>query len=51
LRTLINDKNKVPYSVSNINNFLSEIIGGGIAKRDVLRDYEQFIVTRPQENR
>jgi hypothetical protein len=49
LRTLINDKRQVPYSANAINNFLSEIICGGIAKRDVLRDYEQFIVTRPQE--
>jgi hypothetical protein len=51
LLTLINDKSNIPYSADNINNFLSEIIYGGIAKRDVLRDYEQFIVTSPQESR
>jgi len=51
LLTLINDKSKVPYSANDINNFLSEIIYGGIEKRDVLRDYEQFIVSRPQESR
>ena len=45
LLTLINNKDKVPYGTDNINNFLSEIIYGGIAKRDVLRDYEQFIVS------
>ena len=44
LLTLINNRDKVPYATDNINNFLSEIIYGGIAKRDVLRDYEQFIV-------
>ena len=44
LLTLINNKDKVPYGTDNINTFLSEIIYGGIAKRDVLRDYEQFIV-------
>jgi hypothetical protein len=48
---LKDNKKRAPYSVNNIDRFLSEIIYGGIEKRDVLRDYEQFIVTCAQRSR
>jgi hypothetical protein len=38
------NKAKVPYTEENINRFLSEIIYGGRGERDVLQDYEDFIV-------
>jgi hypothetical protein len=38
------NKAKVPYTEENINRFLSEIIYGGRGERDVLGDYEDFIV-------
>jgi len=38
------NKAKVPYTEENINRFLSDIIYGGRGERDVLRDYEDFIV-------
>ena len=38
------NKTKVPYTEENINRFLSEIIYGGRSERDVLGDYEDFIV-------
>ena len=34
----------VPYTEENSNRFLSEIIYGGRGERDVLEDYENFIV-------
>jgi hypothetical protein len=34
---------KVPYTEENVNRFLSEVVYGGRAKRDVLQDYVQFI--------
>jgi hypothetical protein len=34
----------VPYPKENADRWLSEIIYGGRDKRDVLNDYEQFIV-------
>jgi hypothetical protein len=39
------NKANVPYTEKNINRFLSEIIYGGRGERDVLRDYENFIVS------
>jgi UDP-N-acetylglucosamine:LPS N-acetylglucosamine transferase len=33
----------VPYTEENVNRFLSEVVYGGRTKRDVLRDYVQFI--------
>ncbi len=44
LMSLRNDKIKVPYSEENVSRFLNEIIYGGQRKRDVLGDYEDFIV-------
>ena len=45
LFSLQHEKEKVPYSRENVNRFLSEIIYGGREKRDVLLDYEQFIIS------
>ena len=45
LFSLLNDKNKVPYTEEDVNSWLAEIIYGGRNKRDVLEDYTQFIVT------
>jgi hypothetical protein len=45
LRSLRNDKTKVPYTEENVTRFLSEIIYGGQSERDVLGDYEDFIVS------
>ncbi|MGB9499239.1 MAG: hypothetical protein ACKVE4_05695 [Dissulfuribacterales bacterium] len=36
---------KVPYTDKNVDRWLSEVIHGGQGKRDVLKDYEEFIVT------
>ncbi|MGD8334021.1 MAG: hypothetical protein PVH70_18185, partial [Desulfobacterales bacterium] len=44
LQSLQSHKNQVPYSQAQVDRFLSEIIYGGLQKRDVLGDYEQFIV-------
>jgi hypothetical protein len=44
LFALQKDKVHVPYPEENINKFLSEIIYGGCGERDVLGDYENFIV-------
>ncbi len=38
------NKTKVPYTDENIDRSLSEIIYGGRGERDVLGDYENFIV-------
>jgi hypothetical protein len=40
------NKTEVPYSEENIDRFLSEIIYGGGNEKDVLGDYESFIVNR-----
>jgi hypothetical protein len=34
---------KVPYTEDNVNRYLSEVVYGGRAKRDVQRDYVEFI--------
>ena len=44
LRSLRKGKTKVPYTEENVAKFLSEIIYGGPLARDVLGDYEDFIV-------
>jgi len=44
LLNLRNGKRHIPYSAEHAANFLSEIIYGGSDKRNVLLDYEQFIV-------
>jgi len=44
LLSLHADKTHVPYEEKNIVKFISEIVHGGAASRDVLGDYEKFIV-------
>jgi hypothetical protein len=44
LLALRHNKDKVPYAQENVDRWLAEIIYGGREKRDVLDDYEQFIV-------
>ncbi|MGD8992088.1 MAG: hypothetical protein PVI00_11610 [Desulfobacterales bacterium] len=46
LLSLQDDVTSVPYTDENVNRFLSEIIYGGRGERDVLADYESFIVNR-----
>ncbi len=46
IMSLLNNKTHVPYTDENINRFLSEIIHGGQIERDVLGDYENFILNR-----
>ena len=46
LLSLKENKTKVPYTDERIDSFLSEIIYGGRGERDVLADYENFIVSR-----
>jgi hypothetical protein len=43
LQSLQGKKMEVPYSVENVNRYLSEVVYGGENTRDVLRDYVQFI--------
>jgi hypothetical protein len=38
------NKTDIPYGEDNIAKFISEIVHGGGRNRDVLSDYEQFIV-------
>ena len=49
LISLRNDKTKVPYSEENVTRFLNEIIYGGQRKRDVLGEYEDFIVSHARK--
>ena len=44
LLRLVADKKEVPYQQADVNRFLNDIIYGGQVKRDVLKDYEHFIV-------
>ena len=37
-------RDNVPYSDENVNKWLAEVIYGGRSGRDVLSDYEEFIV-------
>lgn len=50
LLQLRENKCNIPYLADHVKNFLSEIIYGGLEKRDVLLDYEQFIVNCTQGN-
>jgi len=45
LMSLRDGKRDVPYSDQNVQRWLAEIIYGGRSERDVLQDYEDFIVT------
>ena len=44
LQFLRDGEGHVPYSNDNVNRWLAEIIYGGLGVRDVLSDYEKFIV-------
>jgi hypothetical protein len=44
LLSLQKNRKKLPYTDENVNRFFSEIIYGGRDERDVLKDYEEFIV-------
>jgi hypothetical protein len=44
LLSLKNTKTKVPYTDEDVNRWLFELIYGGRGERDVLKDYEEFIV-------
>ena len=44
LLLLRDGQGNVPYSDDNVNKWLAEIIYGGRSARDVLSDYEEFIV-------
>jgi hypothetical protein len=50
LLSLKNTKTKVPYTNEDVDKWLSEIIYGGRGKRDVLKDYEEFIVNCVGQN-
>jgi hypothetical protein len=45
LLSIKGDKKRRPYTDEDVDQFLTEIIYGGEKGRDVLTDYEQFIVT------
>ena len=44
LFSLKSTRTQVPYSDEDVKRWLSEIIYGGRSERDVLKDYEEFIV-------
>jgi hypothetical protein len=44
LLALQHNPDSIPYTRQNVDQFLAEIIYGGQRQRDVLKDYEQFIV-------
>ena len=44
LSSLRERQGHVPYTDENVNRWLAEVIFGGQSERDVLRDYEEFIV-------
>ena len=44
LLSLKDGQTDLPYADENVNRWLTEIIYGGRPERDVLQDYEQFIV-------
>jgi len=44
LQSLRDRKRDLPYTGENIDRWLSEIVYGGRIERNVLEDYEQFIV-------
>jgi hypothetical protein len=44
LSSLQTDRKTVPYSDEDVRGFIADIVYGGPQKRDVLKDYEQFIM-------
>jgi hypothetical protein len=44
LLSLQNGNRNVPYADEDVDRWLSEIVYGGRSERDVLKDYEQFII-------
>jgi hypothetical protein len=44
LLSLRDKRGRVPYTDENVNRWLAEVVYGGQNERDVLRDYEEFIV-------
>jgi len=44
LLSLRDKRGHVPYTDANVKRWLAEVIYGGESERDVLRDYEEFIV-------
>jgi hypothetical protein len=44
LLSLKDGQKKLPYTDENVNRWLTEIVYGGRPERDVLQDYEHFIV-------
>jgi hypothetical protein len=50
LNTLKGDKKHRPYADADVDRFLTEIIHGGQKNRDVLADYQQFIIDRARGN-
>jgi hypothetical protein len=51
LLSLHAEKSYVPYTNENVNEFLTEIIYGGQSQRNVLEDYEKFIVNTVNNRR
>lgn len=51
LLSLKDGQKDMPYTDKNVNNWLTEIIYGGRRERNVLQDYEQFIVDCTVETR
>ena len=51
LLLLKKNKKNVPYAEEDVNRWLAEIIYGGRAERDVLEDYETFIVNCGKKER
>jgi fructose-specific component phosphotransferase system IIB-like protein len=50
LSVLKENKLNMPYSKENVDRFAFDIVYGGSKKRDVLKDYEQFIANYGSEN-
>jgi UDP-N-acetylglucosamine:LPS N-acetylglucosamine transferase len=44
LLALHKNKTDIPYGADNITEFISQVVYGGGGRRDVLADYEHFIV-------
>ena len=45
VQSLRGAKTEVPYEEKDVARWLSEVINGGQGERDVLKDYEEFIVS------
>jgi hypothetical protein len=46
LQSLKGKRLDVPYQAENVNRYVKEVVYGGQNKRDVLRDYVEFITSR-----